>query len=608
MRKVKKLEKTDTTITVEEVKQAIKDAPKKKSSGPDDITVLHLKHQGENALNLLAKLFTNVVNKNIIPQIWKLANIVPIPKPDKDLNVGKSYRPISLISNIAKILERIILKRIQPHLPNKEYQHGYKRKHSTTTALQHLTNTIAQGFNKKRPPKRTILVAIDMSRAFDVIDHQKLIEKLMTLTDMPGLYIKFLANYIQGRKAFTTYNKTKSKQRCFHGGVPQGGVLSPALFNLFMADMPEPDPEKGTGLVVYADDVTLSSTHEKISIAESNAQDYLDRIIAWMEANNLILADKTQASLFTPDPAEYSRALNLNIKGNPLETTHHPKILGLTFDKRLNFNEHVKVIEGRAKSSLKLVKAISGTTWGQQKETLVTTYKQYTRPILEYACAAWSPVASNTNLQRLQRVQNAALRCATGHTRDTNLNHVHQETKVLPLASHMRLITSQYRESARDPDHPLHRQASAPSPERRMKATAFHGSHVLMAHGCARDGEEAKERERNKKAIHTAIVQEHLETIPQHPLLNAHAPEIHRSDQELSRAARRTLAQLRAGKCPLLQEYLQDIGAAEDPRCPLCGQDGHNTVHLFNCPSIATDLTPEDLWRRPLPAASLPSW
>ena len=155
----------------------------------------------------------------------------------------------------------------------------------------------------------------------------------------------------------------------------------------------------------------------------------------------------------------------------------------------------------------------------------------------------------------------------------------------------------------------MHQQAIAHNPEMRVKTTALHTAHVITVQGCAREGEEGKEIQKNKKRIQNTIVEEHLSTIPPNPILIAKPPEVHLFEEELSREARRTLAQLRAGKYPLLQEYLRDIGAAEDPSCPLCGQGEHNTVHLFQCLSIPTNLTPQDLWRRPLQAAELvESW
>ena len=315
-----------------------------------------------------------------------------------------------------------------------------------------------------------------------------------------------------------------------------------------MADMPEPDRTKGLDLDVYADDVTLSSSHEKIKTAETNAQTYLDETVTWIEDNNLLLADKTQATLLTPDPAEYNYVLNLKIKGESLETTKNPKILGLTFDPKLTFAEHVKNTEDTSKKALKLVKALSGTTWGQQKETLVNTYKQYVRPVIEYASPVWSPIVSDTNLQKLQRVQNEALRCATGHTKDTNIVHVHRETKVLPLKEHMHLLASQYRENARDPEHPMHEEIAAPDPDRQMKRTALQTSSTTIVHSCDNYGETEKQRKRNKQIIHTSIVQTYLASQPDHPLLQAQPPEIHKSEITLSRETRRRLAQLRARK------------------------------------------------------------
>ena len=94
------------------------------------------------------------------------------------------------------------------------------------------------------------MIAVDMSQAFDVVNHNQLIEKIINNTEMPSIYIKFLANYMQGRKAYTIYNSARSKHRPFHSGVPQGGVLSPALFNLFMADIPEPRQNTGIALIV----------------------------------------------------------------------------------------------------------------------------------------------------------------------------------------------------------------------------------------------------------------------------------------------------------------------------------------------------------------------
>ena len=109
----------------------------------------------------------------------------------------------------------------------------------------------------------------------------------------------------------------------------------------------------------------------------------------------------------------------------------------------------------------------------------------------------------------------------------------------------------------------------------------------------------------NKKNIHTLTVKQHRENTPIHPLIHRRPPDVARSEEQLPRSTRRTLAQLRAQKCPLLQTYKHSIGAAEDPSCPLCGQEEHNTAHLFRCRQLATELQPIDLWQRPKLVAEL---
>ena len=128
-------------------------------------------------------MFKTALNKNIIPHTWKLANIVPIPKPNKDTDKGTSYRPISLLSVIAKTLQKSLLPYITANIPNTPMQHGYKTQHSTVTALHPLNNTVAKGFNQMAPPARTITVALDMSKAFDTINIHTLIRKLTTSRD-----------------------------------------------------------------------------------------------------------------------------------------------------------------------------------------------------------------------------------------------------------------------------------------------------------------------------------------------------------------------------------------------------------------------------------------
>ena len=140
-RKVHRLQPTQINITTEQVQTAIKNSKNNNSTGPDNIN--HLKNIGKNGLQYLTNIYNAAINDNKRPHVWKLANIILIPKPNKDINIGTSYRPISLLSVIAKTLEKVILPYITQNIPNITTQHGFKttlHKHSTTQHQQHCSN------------------------------------------------------------------------------------------------------------------------------------------------------------------------------------------------------------------------------------------------------------------------------------------------------------------------------------------------------------------------------------------------------------------------------------------------------------------------------------
>ena len=142
------------TLTTSQVQEAIQQSKNNNSQGPDKLNIRHLKHIGHLGTVFLTSMFKTALNKNIIPHTWKLANIVPIQKPNKDTDKGTSYRPISLSSVIAMTQEKSLIPYITANIPNTVMQHGYKPQHSTLTALHTLNNTVAKGFNQMAPPAR----------------------------------------------------------------------------------------------------------------------------------------------------------------------------------------------------------------------------------------------------------------------------------------------------------------------------------------------------------------------------------------------------------------------------------------------------------------------
>ena len=317
-----RLKSTPIQITIEQTSLAIKQAKNNNSTGPENINIKHLKHLGVTALTYLTTIFNLSLNTNTITHTWKIAKIIPIPKPGKDITQGTSYRPIALLSPIAKTLEKIILPHITSNTIIPPHQHGFRHKHSTTTALHEINNTITKGLKK-----RTIAIALDLSKAFDTVNLHTLIHKLHKLhnTNIPYTILKYIANYIKGRKQYTLYNDYKSALRNTKTGVPQGGILSPTLFNIYTTDLPTPtSPDITT--VTYADDTTVLSTHTNPHIAQQQVKPYLQKIYNWTKQNQLTLnASKTTTTLFTPDPAEYNTTLTLQINNIILPTNKESK-------------------------------------------------------------------------------------------------------------------------------------------------------------------------------------------------------------------------------------------------------------------------------------------
>ena len=257
-------------------------------------------------------------------------------------------------------------------------------------------------------PAKTIIIALDMSKAFDTINIHTLIRKLLH-TRIQETIIKFLANYIKVRKAYTTYINQTSSQRQFKIGVPQGGVHSPILFNIYTADIQSPRAQ--VQVMIYADYITLLSTHTSTSAAKKYIQLYIKLLPG---QNNITLnPDKTTCTLFPPDLSEYKNNMDIKINNTALPMATNPKVMGFTLNLKLTFSAHIHNISVQAHKPLHMIKALTATGWGKQQETLMATYKAVMRPALEYASYIWSPLAYSTSINKLQLIQNAALRTAT---------------------------------------------------------------------------------------------------------------------------------------------------------------------------------------------------
>ena len=251
------------------------------------------------------------------------------------------------------------------------------------------------------------------------------------------------------------------------------------------------------------------------------------------------------------------------------------------------------------------MRALAGSNWGQDKETLLLTFKSLIKSLYTYAAPVWFPNAQSTAINRLQALQNSALRIATGCVRMTSVGHLHAEAAVLPVRDHLSLLCSQFLARCLVPSHPSHSVVTAPSGPRQKKQTlqsAFLPTLTPYLSGGTLPPGTYKE---TLKTLHTAAVACAIGSRPANRVLQIPDPPVSVEERGLPRVYRTTLAQLRSGFSPALNSYLERVGRSNEDLCPSCRAAPHTTNDLFTCQAHPTSLTVRDLWDRPCAVAEL---
>ena len=530
-----------------------------------------------------------------IPSIWKTSTIIPLLKPKKPADDSSSYRPVSLLCPGIKILERLLLPTLTNHLPVPDHQHGFRKAHSTVSALNDFNQRVADGFNKKKPPDRTVLLQIDLSKAFDMVSHEKLLKDL-NQTTLPEPIKRWLNCYLHGRQSRVQFRNETSSARNVKSGVPQGAVTSPLLFNFYISLLPV--PPSGVYIVQYADDISVYSSGTDINKLTNNINIYIKKVLAFLGDRELeVSPSKSTVTLFTPDTKEAKIHPQVKMDNKVVELDKCPKLLGVHFDTMYTFSHHIKNTVAKAKTKVNILKALAGSSWGQDKETLVITYKSIGRSTLEYAAPIWTPTISQTSWNKLQTVQNQALRTATGNLAMSSSEHVHQECKMLPVKDHCTMISKQYLAACHQQNHPGNKHLNQNPQPRNLKPT------ILSYEAEVKDKYRGGLYKDVLKTLHTAAVKSTLDSYQPNRVLGTKPPDINPEEKTLTRSVRCKLTRLRSGFCRSLNSYMSRIDNGITDACPKCDSSPHDTRHLFNCHADPTNLTVIDLWTRPILAA-----
>lgn len=395
-------------ISLKKLQIQIKNMKNNKSPGFDNISNEILKNLPNKSLILFTKIINSIFKLGHFPKSWKTSKVIAIPKPGKIPNEPKNLRPISLLNSMSKLAEKFIHHYCSDWasekniLPNEQF--GFRREHSTTQALSRVNEHIIKNFNKGM---NTLAVSLDIEKAFDTVWHEGLLHKLIQC-QFPKFLIVLIASYLKGRTFFVQLNSSYSSIKNVCAGVPQGSILGPLLYILYTHDIPK--FKKNTHLTIYADDTLLYVSHypKYFEAAKTTIAKYMEKINNYFKNWQILINNtKTKAILFR-NKIFYNYNRNLNLLGTQIKIEDTLKYLGITLDSEMKFNEHIKIITGKAWGAVNLLSPLLRSP-KLKRDIKVLIYLQYVRPLLSYALPSWSNT-SRSLLSKLEVIERKCLR------------------------------------------------------------------------------------------------------------------------------------------------------------------------------------------------------
>ena len=437
---------TDQPFTFTEFTHALNHR-KNTSPGEDDIPNALFTNISTNFKLRLFSLFNISWQTSIIPKRWKHAIIVPIPKPGQPT----TPRPISLLCTIDKIMERMVLPRLQykygPLHPN-------VRAFCTERGTDDCLNTLLTLINikiSKATKHRPMAVFLDLEKAFELANDNIILD-LLASKGINGKMLSWIATYLKDRTAQVRFQGKLSTSQCFQNGTPQGAILSPFLFNVIMEHIVNIEAyAPSTTVISYADDIVLINNHPHKSNVPKDLKLIED---SCAQLGMKIAPEKSLAVTFRLN--KIKQQFDLTIQNKVIKWGRNYKYLGIKFDSQLNFSSHTEYLCKRVQSRLNMMKYISGTKAGASASVLKTFYLAAIRSILEYG-AQCLLLSKPSNHIRLNKLQNVALRRITRAPPWTQIQTMQHVTNIQPLSHRRRAkVLKQTDKILRSHTHPDH--------------------------------------------------------------------------------------------------------------------------------------------------------
>jgi len=399
------------------VQNLLSELPNKEGISPDSLGYKILKICRLTLTPMITEIFRLSLDSMKLPAIWKDSIIMPIFKSGKRDNVG-NYRPISLTCVLCRTLERIIAQQLTDYLITHDiiskHQYGFMKQRSTNTQL---ITCLEDWYKALYEEKNIDVIYIDYKKAFDSVPINLLLYKLDKIGIKGKLY-GWISNFLTNRTFRVKIADKFSSSRTVYSGVPQGSVLGPLLFIIYINDLPR-FLSKNTNIVIYADDVKIYKAY-KTEIERNELQSDLSKIEQW---SKIWALDISSTKTFVFHLGNKNCHHDYFINGIKLSQVEVIRDLGVNIDNKLKFDKHIAITTKKAyfkaHQIFRNIKSKSPKTWN-------ILYKSYVRPQLEYATESWNPILKQ-DINKLERVQRFFTRIIY---KKCNLTYKNYETRL----------------------------------------------------------------------------------------------------------------------------------------------------------------------------------
>ncbi|MCG8049110.1 MAG: reverse transcriptase domain-containing protein [Candidatus Thiodiazotropha endolucinida] len=406
-------------FTPDEVKLILKSLPVGKATGPDGLSNRILSALANELSGPVCSLFNESLLQGIVPSCFKETHVCPIFK-GSDPAVPSNYRPISLLSNLDKALERLVFKHLYNHFWDNNiltsFQSGFIRGDSTVNQLTYLYNTFCQALDSG---KEVRAVFCDISKAFDRVWHGGLIQKLKA-AGITGTLIHWFTSYLENRKQRVVLSGTKSNWNFIKAGVPQGSILGPLLFLLYINDIVT---EIGSNIRLFADDTSLYIVVDNPNTAAEVLNTDLDKISNWARSWLVKFNPSKNESLVITRKHNKPQHPPVFMSDQQINEVQFHKHLGLYISSDCTWHKHVEYVKSKAWGRINVMRQFKYTL---DRKSLETIYLSFIRPILEYADVVWDNCTQQEK-NDLEKIQLEAARIATGSTKLVSIQNLYKE-------------------------------------------------------------------------------------------------------------------------------------------------------------------------------------